>query len=236
MFWRVLRRSVFANGGRLFVILLALGAGAAITAALLNLQVDAKRRITTEFRAFGSNVIVRPPTNRETDLSSKTLSESLLRQIWQDAATGVENVSGKSIVPAAFLYVVGDVATEGSRKLKVVIVGVQALGLVNSVAPTWKFEPPSGPEWDGRNCLIGSKVAAQLHTSANSILHVTLNEKEFTCSGAFTVSTGGPEDDQVFAILGEVQRLAGLPDQISLIQVFVPGAPTQVQTYVTALR
>ena len=45
MFWRVLRRSVFANRGRLFVILLALGAGSAVTAALLNLQIDAKRRI-----------------------------------------------------------------------------------------------------------------------------------------------------------------------------------------------
>jgi len=60
MFWRVLSRSVFANRGRLIVMLLALGAGAAITAALLNLQVDAKRRITTEFRAFGPNVLITP--------------------------------------------------------------------------------------------------------------------------------------------------------------------------------
>jgi len=41
MFWRILRRLLGANRGRLFVILLALGAGAAVTAALLNLQVDA---------------------------------------------------------------------------------------------------------------------------------------------------------------------------------------------------
>jgi len=60
MFWRILRRLLSANRGRLFVILLALGAGAAITAALLNLQVDAKRRLTTEFRAFGPNVMVVP--------------------------------------------------------------------------------------------------------------------------------------------------------------------------------
>ncbi len=54
MFWRIIRRLLGANRGRLFVILLALGAGAAVTAALLNLQVDAKRRLTTEFRAFGA--------------------------------------------------------------------------------------------------------------------------------------------------------------------------------------
>ena len=41
MFWRIVRRLLTANRGRLFVILLALGAGAVVTAALLNLQVDA---------------------------------------------------------------------------------------------------------------------------------------------------------------------------------------------------
>jgi hypothetical protein len=60
MFWRILRRLLIANPGRLFVILLALGSGAAITAALLNLQVDANRRLTTEFRAFGPNIVVTP--------------------------------------------------------------------------------------------------------------------------------------------------------------------------------
>ena len=58
MFWRIVRRLLGANRGRLLVILLALGAGAAVTAALLNLQVDAKSRITTEFRVFGANVII----------------------------------------------------------------------------------------------------------------------------------------------------------------------------------
>ena len=58
MFWRILRRVLGAHRGRLFVVLLALGSGAAVTAALLNLQVDAKRRLTTEFRRFGANVLL----------------------------------------------------------------------------------------------------------------------------------------------------------------------------------
>ena len=60
MFWRIIRRLLGANRGRLFVILLALGTGAAVTAALFNLQIDAKRRLTTEFRSFGANVIIAP--------------------------------------------------------------------------------------------------------------------------------------------------------------------------------
>ena len=43
MFRRILRRLLFANRGRLFVILLALSAGAAVSAALLNLQVEIGR-------------------------------------------------------------------------------------------------------------------------------------------------------------------------------------------------
>src|SRR5579864_1618541 len=102
MFWRIVRRLITANYGRLFVILLALGAGAAITSALLNLQIDAKRRLTTEFRALGANVIAVP---RETNANSSggTLDQALL--------TGLpaEN-SGKPVPAVAFLYVIGAVA------------------------------------------------------------------------------------------------------------------------------
>src|SRR5262245_64826378 len=73
MFWRVIRRMVLANRGRLLVILLALGAGSAVTAALLNLQMDAKGRVSSEFRAFGANVIV-----SARDEGDKIIAESLL--------------------------------------------------------------------------------------------------------------------------------------------------------------
>src|SRR3974390_2919148 len=81
MFWRIVRRLITANYGRLFVILLALGAGAAVTAALLNLQIDAKRRLTTEFRALGANVIVAPRDTSTRDSDGTTLDEALLAQL-----------------------------------------------------------------------------------------------------------------------------------------------------------
>src|SRR5271155_3658873 len=83
MFWRIVRHLLGANRGRLFVILLALGAGAAVTAALLNLQVDAKRRITTEFRAFGANVLVTPHDSglKRVQPDESTLDSSLYERI-----------------------------------------------------------------------------------------------------------------------------------------------------------
>ena len=91
MFWRIIRRLITANYGRLFVVLLALGAGAAVTSALLNLQIDAKKRLTTEFRALGANVMVAPKSvaermatnNDPLDDGSEqtTLEESLFRKL-----------------------------------------------------------------------------------------------------------------------------------------------------------
>src|SRR5882762_7490376 len=81
MFWRIVRRLITANYGRLFVILLALGAGAAISSALLNLQVDAKRRLTTEFRALGANVIVAPRGSSNLSDSPKAIGQNLIDQL-----------------------------------------------------------------------------------------------------------------------------------------------------------
>jgi len=100
MFWRIIRRLLGANRARLFVMLLALGAGAAVTAALLNLQVDAKRRLTTEFRAFGPNVLIIPKGSLAA--SSETLPESTIHLVPVNLPSGRVAVS-------SILYMVASV-------------------------------------------------------------------------------------------------------------------------------
>src|ERR1700758_2625719 len=100
MFWRLLRRLLTANRGRLFVMLLALGAGAAVTAALLNLQVDARRRLTTEFRAFGANIVISPPASSAGE--SATLPE-------KEVTAKVQALGNPATVVVPFLYLVAGV-------------------------------------------------------------------------------------------------------------------------------
>ena len=110
MFWRIERRLLTTNYGRLFVILLALGAGAAVTSALLNLQIDAKKRLTTEFRALGANVIVAPRQANNENAGGATLDEALLAQLPTE-------YEGKPIPAVGFLYVIGEVAKAGDDSL-----------------------------------------------------------------------------------------------------------------------
>src|SRR5271168_3850216 len=106
MFWRIVRRLLGANRGRLFVMLLALGAGAAVTAALLNLQVDAKRRLTSEFRVFGANIVVTPRSIDDSMLYAGTLPDT----VYNEVPTVPITAGGKS----ALLFSIGEIRSYAS--------------------------------------------------------------------------------------------------------------------------
>ena len=235
MFWRIIRRMIAANRQRLFVVLLALGAGAAITAALLNLQIDAKRRLTTEFRAFGPNVIVAPRGASSIPSNEQTMSEDVLSRI-------PRNYDGTYVSAEPFLYVVADVSVRGSMPMKAVVAGTTAMGVINSLTPSWKLE--GAMDWNGSNCAVGAAVSSQLHLSGAPLLTVAVGDRKISCLAVVTVSTGGAEDNEIFANLAAhiegvesgVQTLVASPHRVSLIQLIVPGTPQQVERYVADLQ
>jgi len=237
MFWRIIRRLLGANRGRLFVMLLALGAGAAVTAALLNLQVDAKRRLTTEFRSLGANVVIMPRgTNGEPE--SATIPESLLDQLPAQAGTG--QVSG-----AAFLYAVAEIkaySDEGIHATElgtgpVVIAGYRYLGEdLGRIIPYRVLEGENVVILDADTCEIGERVASQFRLHSTGYLALKVGRKEDSCLVLQIRSFGGTEDNQIFLSLEQAQQLSELPHQVSLIQLSVPGTPAQIEKYIQTLH
>lgn len=237
MFWRIVRRLLGANRGRLFVILLALGAGAAVTAALLNLQIDAKRRITTEFKAFGPNVVISP---RSTGDSPGFLHESLFARIPDRNSLG-------RVAKAEFLYGVVNVSvakqgqehpTNDALSTRAILVGyVHSAFGGDQVLPralidaeeTWK--PISS-----LRCAIGEKVASALKLSRDDGIWLRNGPNSYSIYASVLPSTGGPEDNQVFLYLDMTQTLLGQPHRISLIQLRVPGSSEQVERFVEQLQ
>jgi putative ABC transport system permease protein len=227
MFWRIVRRLITANYGRLFVILLALGAGAAITSALLNLQIDAKRRLTTEFRALGANVIVAPRDNNANS-SGATLDQSTL------AGLPAEN-AGKPVSAVAFLYVIGEVAKAGEiHHQAAVIAGTEGQGLTQ-VRPGRRTEYSAELEKDPAACEVGAKAAGQFKVHVGDSLHLRNQGRDATCKVFAVVATGGAEDTQIFTKLAAAQMLADLPGRISLAQLSVTGTPDSIERFITAL-
>jgi len=237
MFWRILRRLLSANRGRLLVMLLALGAGAAVTAALLNLQVDAKRRLTTEFRAFGANVII-TARNSDQQPNSSTIPESLLAQI-------PSAESGKPVPRAGFLYATADITAysdEGRNATRLgsgpgVIAGFRYIAdNLGQIVPYGVIEGNNVVILDADTCEIGEGVAAKFHLHATGAMELKAGTVDDSCVVSEVRSFGGTEDNQVFVTMETAQRLTGLHQQLSLIQLSVPGTPKQVADYITGVQ
>ena len=228
MFWRIVGRLLTANYGRVLVILLALGAGAAVTAALLNLQIDAKRRLTTEFRALGANVIVAPRDTSNHDSNGTTLGQALLTLL------PAEN-DGKHVPAVAFLYVIGEVSKVGTLPYEsAVIAGTQGQGL-SSVRPGRRTEFSAAAEGNSDACEVGAKAAAQFGVHAGDTLLLRNQGRESSCKIYSIVASGGAEDTQIFAGLATAQFLAALPGRITLIQLSVTGTPDSIGRFITDL-
>lgn len=239
MFWRITRRMLGAHRGRLFVVLLALGAGAAVTAALLNLQVDARRRISGDFRKFGANVIVGPRRG----MVNETIDESALQKIPMPQYGG-------SLTSAGLLYAVVDAyvgrhnnneeATSGW--FRVVSVGYTSYTF-RELIPARTLEKSQRSGYPAV-CFAGSAVAQHLGLHVRDSLVLSTSPDSDDVSSDSTISCvveeinsyGGPEDNQVFITLEPLRKLLKKPNQISVIELSVPGTPRQMQSYVTSLQ
>jgi len=230
MFWRIISRLLGANRGRLFVILLALGAGAAVTAALLNLQVDARRRLTTEFRAFGANVVIAPPEAARNSAGNATLDQSIILRIPKDSEAG-------KVAITSFLYVIADATMQReARTSQVVVAGIGGDGL-DTVVPSREISHAfSLHSTYLTRCGVGKTAAVQLHAELHLGLILRVRGREIFSPVGDILEFGGPEDNQVFLGLEPVQRLSGATQRVSTILMRVPGAPDVVDRYVAALR
>ena len=232
MFWRILRRLLQANRARLALVLLALGAGAAVTAALLNLRVDADLRLSREFRAFGANVMVAPHDVESADPGSGTLDESVMERLRAISAS-------EQVAAIPFLYFISQVSAANTKSsIRAVAAGLPDDTALGAVAP---FAPVSGTLSTSREgaesrCLVGVRLAERLHVTAGDGLVLTVLDRAARCRIPAVAAFGGAEDDHVFLDLRTAQFLAGLPGRISLIQLSVPGTPQGIEHYISALQ
>jgi putative ABC transport system permease protein len=238
MFWRILGQLFSASRGRLAVALLALASGAAVTTALINLNLDTERKVSAEFRTFGPNVTILP-SHKAADEAEAALNSSHAtqkdylersRQIESPQAPDDDPASAPlmgedvldrlaavpeaaHVIAAPYLYVVANVPRSAST-VQVVVAGTW-LDRTALLAPWWKI---SGAAVKDRNdlthCLVGQTVAKQLGLSSGSQLELQyssrISQESATLSVAGIIESGGQEDSQIIANLPVVTKLVHL--------------------------
>lgn len=243
MFWRIVRRLVLAHRGRLFVILLALSAGAAVCAALLNLQVDAKHRISTEFRSFGANVLIVPrsvtPGASPASAGSFDYSSVYERIPKKNGADLVSKVSLLYGVVTAGPWDLHSQAADPSRATAAVMVGYQFYGSdLSEIFPaTVVAQLPARTIVVGNpDCQLGERLANQLGVHLLQFVEMRTTRSTVHCYVTRISRYGGPEDNQIFIELHSAQGLLDRGGQTSLVALNVPGTPASVVHYVAALQ
>lgn len=216
MFWRILRQLMGASRGRLAVALLTLISGAAICSALLNINLDAQRKMTREFRTLGANVVVAPPQTE----GNAALAE-------QGVAQRIQALDSPLLVAAApYLYVA---ASSGTQPVILAGTWFDQAARMNS---WWKVNGTSVTARDDRShCMVGRTAARLLGLSPGSQIILRSGDHRVSLTVSGVISSGGDADSQVFTSLDVAQQLSGVPGHVSLVQASVSGTSAQIEAF-----
>lgn len=216
MFLRILWKLLGASRGRLAVALIALTSGAAVCSALLNVNLDAERKLTQEFRTLGANVVIAPPASggSEAPVADAAVTDRIASlRLPQIAAT------------APYLYVA---AASGTQPVILAGTWFDQVAKMNS---WWKLEGGWVTSRDDReHCLVGFTAARQLGLAPGSSVQLRSGDRTISLTVSGIVTTGAAEDYQILTNLDAAQSVAGLPGRVSLVQLSVAGSPSEIES------
>ena len=238
--WRILGRSLSLKRPQVLVTLLSLTIGAAVAAMLLNLYGDAQAKMTREFRAFGANLILSPsgmaresgnPAEVQDSLDASLMNEDVLEEIRRSGS------EARRITAVGILHAVArarnatDRSALGDSGEPVIVVGTD-FTLLHQLYPAWRLSPTAavgGPS----DAVIGEQVAEQLFLGRGDDLELEIGvggaSTQIRAKIAAIVSTGGPEDGQVFLPLSRLQEALGIDGGISLAELRVDGSTQEIE-------
>ena len=220
MFFRIIWKLLGASRGRLALALVALSSGAAVSSALLNVTLDAERKLTQEFRTLGANIVIAPPSGG----SDAALADSSVMD-------GIAGLRARQIIAAApFLYVAANSGTQ-----PVILAGTW-FDQVAKMNSWWKIDGSWVASRESHlQCLVGNAAARQLGLAIGSPVELRSGDHTISLTVAGIVTTGGAEDSQIFTDLSVAQDLAGLSGRVSLVQLSVSGSSSDIEAVTNRL-
>jgi putative ABC transport system permease protein len=236
MFGRLLWQLLRGNRGRLVVALIAVVSGAAVTSALLNLDLDIGRKLTQEFRMLGANLLISPshagqPSSATSAEATANSASSPVLMDEQPLLRQVEGMRTKEVVAAApYIYMVARYAN------RPVVVAGTWLDEARKIEPTWKLNGGwIASREDETHCLAGRNVARQFQLVPGGQVKLDYLGRSAQLEVAGIVDAGGTEDNQVFVNLPVAQKLAGLQGKIEFVQLSVGGTSASIAAYAAQL-
>ncbi len=202
--------------------IIAVTMGAALVSAALSVASGMGEKVGRSLRAYGANLLIVPRSAAGMESTLDQTGLSILEQSELAAAlTGY----------APFLFAVAETGGQ-----PVAIVGTW-FDAVRTVSPWWQVDGAWIEKRDDRQrALIGVRAAEKLGLKAGNEVVLRYGDLERRFQVAGVVTTGGPEDGQVFVTLAAAQELAGQVGRVNLVQVSVLGAQRPLEAVATEIE
>ncbi len=235
MFWRLWWRALSVKRSQAFLAISSLMVGAAISALLLTLYSGVKRKMTEDFRSYGANVVVSPASARASadPGQNNLMDESALKPVAEFTRT-IPGASALSVLYGV-IRVSPDQADPRLPEFTNAIAAGADLNDVERMNPGWRVERQSNvPDTKLPACAVGSSLAARLHLKPGDAVNLSRVSGDASSGPAkyaiaAVLTTGSSEDDQVVVPLAGLQSLLGLPGQVSLVELSIPGETREVE-------
>lgn len=224
MLFRILKNSFLKRPKAIFLVFLSIVMGAAVATAFLGIAGEISHKMALELRSYGANILLEPSAVegggflREEDLPKiKTV-------FWKYNITGF----------TPYLFGIAEFSAGGKRERGIVsgtwftkqveVPGEDpSIQGIKGIAPWWDVQG-RWPE-DAAEAIVGAALAKRLKLAPGNEVTTSVQGRvqQFRIVGV--VTTGGFEEEQLFAPLVTVQSLLQQPGKISRVLVSALTVP-----------
>ena len=224
MLFRILKNSFLKRPKAVFLVFLSITMGAAVATAFLGIAGEISHKMALELRSYGANILLEPSAVegggflREEDLPKiKTV-------FWKYNITGF----------TPYLFGIAEFSAGGKRERGIVsgtwftkqveVPGEDpSIQGIKGIAPWWDVQG-RWPE-DASEAIVGAALAKRLKLAPGNEVTTSVQGRSQQFRIVGVVTTGGFEEEQLFAPLVTVQSLLQQPGKISRVLVSALTVP-----------
>lgn len=224
MLFRILKNSFLKRPKAVILVLLSITMGAAVSTAFLGIAGEVSHKMALELRSYGANILIEPAAIegggflREDDLPKiKTV-------FWKYNITGF----------APYLFGIAELSSANKQE-RGVVSGVwfnrqievegegESIQGIKVIAPWWELQGtwPAAPD----EAVVGAALAKRLNVAVGGTIRATAHGNSEQFRIVAIVTTGGYEEEQLFAPLVTVQQFLKQPGKVSRVLVSALTVP-----------
>jgi putative ABC transport system permease protein len=246
MLLRLLKDTLRRRTRRLLVTVLAVTTGASLAAALLGISLDITGQMGRELRAYGANILASPAggdlrleiggvpvrVSGERVLLDENELVKLKTIFWRHNVMGfapyltaLAQVNGQTVAVTGTWFEKsltlpkGAAIRTGFAKTQDASVETTFRTGVKIIAPWWQVQGAWVQDDDLGSAMVGAGLARWMGWQIGDEITATVEDRAARFRIVGLVSTGGYEEDQVFAALPAAQALLGLARGADRVQI-----------------